>query len=486
MKSLFNILLIGAATMPGSNAFASSTKPNLLIIHTDEHNFRTLGCYRDQLPEDQAFVWGKGVKVDTPHIDSIARDGALFTSFYAASPVCTPSRASFVTGLYPVATGSARNDMPLHDNMVTFAEILKDGGYATAYIGKWHLDGDAKPGWAPARKFGFEDNRYMFNRGHWKLFEETGDGPKVGGSYNPENERYRYDISTATDKSFATDFLADKAIEIIDRDKEKPFCLMLSLPDPHGPNSVREPYDSMYSHLKFEEPRTLRAALKSSPKWSSVTGKNSAQTLKQEQMADYFGMVKCIDDNVGKILKYLKDHDLEKNTIVVFTSDHGDSMGEHAKHNKGTPWETSAGIPFIIKYPGQIKPGKLVHTAYSTVDFAPTVLGIMGVDSGREFHGLNGSSELLGPECASTGDRIVYITNAGSRWVAAVDDRYKLVISPSEKPWLFDLEKDPDELINFYRNPDYKEIGERLKNSLVTQMKAFKEPALKKNNLKFD
>ena len=125
------------------------SKPNLLIIHTDEHNFRTLGCYRDLMPEDQAFVWGPGVKVDTPHIDSLARDGAICDSYYSSSPVCSPSRASFVSGLYPIATDVYKNDIPLKEGLVTFAEVLKNQGYATSYLGKWHLGGEAKPGFAP-------------------------------------------------------------------------------------------------------------------------------------------------------------------------------------------------------------------------------------------------------------------------------------------------------------------------------------------------
>jgi arylsulfatase A-like enzyme len=484
------LLLIALALKPlGAWAGDASDKPNLLIIHTDEHNFRTLGCYRDQLPDDQAYVWGQGVRVDTPHIDSIARAGALATSFYAASPVCTPSRASFMTGLYPIATGSPRNDLPMMDDVVTFGEILRRHGYSTAYVGKWHLDGEGKPGWEPARSFGFEDNRFMFNRGHWKLFERTETGARIIGTYNQKTERYRYDIEAATAETFATDFLVDRTLEIIDRDKDKgqPFCVMLSLPDPHGPNTVRAPYDSMFTHFKFENPRTMTAALKSSPGWSPVTGKNGARSLNQKSMAIYFGMVKCIDDNVGKILRYLRVHGLEQNTIVVFTSDHGDLMGEHAKHNKGTPWEASAGIPFIVRYPQHIRPGKLVHTAYTTADFTPTLLGLMGVPADAyTFHGVDGSAAFLAGEAETSTDRVVYITHAAGRWVAAVDHRYKLVLSSSDRPWLFDLKKDPDELINFYGNPEYAAVGKRLKHELVRQMKAFEEPALEAGQLKFD
>ena len=104
------------------------SKPNLLIIHTDEHNFRTLGCYRDLMTEDQAFVWGPGVKVDTPHIDSLARDGAICDSYYSSSPVCSPSRASFVSGLYPIATDVYKNDIPLERGADHFCRSAQKPG----------------------------------------------------------------------------------------------------------------------------------------------------------------------------------------------------------------------------------------------------------------------------------------------------------------------------------------------------------------------
>ena len=463
-----------AAMGPIAHA-AKATQPNLLIIHTDEHNFRTLGCYRDQLSDDQAFVWGKGVEVKTPHIDSLARDGALCTSFYAASPVCTPSRASFISGLYPQATGSPMNDMPLNDGLVSFAEILKRNGYATSYVGKWHLDGHAKPGFAPKRQFGFSDNRYMFNRGHWKLFEETAKGPYFIGTFNPKTNSTKYNIDDATEISFATDFLVDRTIEIIERDKAKPFCVMLSLPDPHGPNTVRAPYDEMYTHMTFEEPRTMHPDIDDTPAWNAA-GKQAAGKLIQRSMAQYFGMVKCIDDNVGKMLAYLKANGLDKNTIVIFTSDHGDLMGEHNRHNKGVPYETSAGIPFVIRYPGKVKPGKLIHTAYTTTDFAPTILSMMGAGGQlKNIHGVDGSKEFLSSAKETRDDRIVYITHANKNWVCAVNHHYKLVLTPVGKPWLFDLEKDPDELINFHGDPEYAPIVEKFETRLHELMAQYGE-----------
>ena len=462
--------------------------PNVIIIQTDEHNLRTLGCYREYMSEDQAFIWGKDVMVETPHIDSLAKDGLICTNYFAASPVCTPSRASWVSGLYPQATGSPSNNLPLKDSIVTFAEVLRKRGYATSYLGKWHLDGDAKPGWAPSRKFGFSDNRFMFNRGHWKNFEMTEDGPRVGAR---KNNQPTYDLDDADEKSFATDWLVDRSLEILERDKNKPFCMMLALPDPHGPNTVREPYDSMYDHLVFKQPVTMRkvlAALRNQPGWMSTEGgKNLVKKINQESMANYFGMVRCIDDNIGKILSFLKSNQLDQNTIVVFTSDHGDMMCEHCRMNKGLPYKTSVGIPFLLRYPDRVPAGKVIHTAYTTVDFFPTLMGLMEIeDDLPKFHGLDASIAFTNKKKEIARDRIVYVRHSGGAWVAAFDRRYKLVISSLDQPWLYDLEKDPDELVNYFGREGYDEHFIRLRDELIAQMKKFKEPAFTSKKLRYE
>jgi arylsulfatase A-like enzyme len=432
-------------------------KPNILIIYTDEHNFRTLGCYRELLPDNQAFVWGEGVKVETPNIDLLASEGLLCTSFYAASPVCTPSRAAFMTGLFPHTTGAPQNNLPMYDSVVTFAEILQRNGYATGYVGKWHLDGEAKPGWEPERKFGWEDNRYMFNRGHWKVFADTGNKAKVVGSHIEELDKYIYDITAADEYSFATDFLTDKTIALINEvDDNKPFCMMLSLPDPHG---------------------------------RLGGGNNLIQTdsLVQGPMSRYFGMVKCIDDNVGKLLAFLKESGLEDNTILVFTSDHGDLMGEHSRHNKGNPYETSAGVAFIMKYPGHIRAGKVINKAYSSADFAPTLLGILGMNNELPgLHGRDDSGTFLNKQAIVDNDEIIYMRAHGvdPHWVAAVNDRYKLVLSKQDIPWLFDLEEDPDELTNYYRHPEYKEISNHFTQRLAELMNMTKDPLLNEDDIR--
>ena len=161
MKKLLIVVLLTAL----GQAFAAAKPYNVLVIQTDEHHFKTLGCYGGKI-------------VSTPNIDWIAKNGAIATSFYATTPVCSPSRAALVSGRYPQATPVTNNNIPLGDDVVTFAEILRRKGYETGYSGKWHLDGLGKPQWAPKRNFGFEDNRYMFNRGHWKKFAFSKAGPE--------------------------------------------------------------------------------------------------------------------------------------------------------------------------------------------------------------------------------------------------------------------------------------------------------------------
>ncbi|WP_083634246.1 sulfatase-like hydrolase/transferase [Saccharicrinis aurantiacus] len=459
----------------------SQEKPNLVIIYTDEHNFRTLGCYREQLSEDQAFVWGKGVEVKTPNIDRLAHEGSICNNFYASSPVCTPSRASFVSGKYPIATRSYRNDIPMYDDVQTFAEVLKESGYATSYIGKWHLDGDAKPGFEPARKFGFTDNRYMFNRGHWKALDDENGEPIIYGKYDAETQRQQVNLKKITDENFTTDYLTTKGLEVLERDKKGPFCLMLSIPDPHTPNTVRPPYDTMYENLFFEQPKTMQTPKDKMPKWAAVGGKSEAKELDQGKMQRYFGMVKCIDDNVGRILQFLDDNDLADNTIVLFTSDHGDLMGEHRKHNKGNPYEASAKVPFVLRYPNKVKSGKVINKAFTSTDFKPIILGLMDAKFTEETHGIDASSDFTSKKKVVTDDRITYMTSSAQSWIASLSNRYKLVLSTGSEPWLIDLQKDPNEEINFYKNPEYKEIAKKMQSELIRQAKLYKDPVFTSN-----
>ena len=462
-------------------AINSTAKPNLLIIQTDEHNFRTLGCYRKTLSDKQALVWGKDAVVETPNIDWIAENGALCEKFYATTPVCSPSRAAFVSGQYPQNTPVYTNNVPLKDNIVTFAEILGRNGYSTGYAGKWHLDGFGKPQWGPERKFGFADNRYMFNRGHWKKLEDTKNGPRVAAKNKAGKPSY--DVDGADEKSFATDFLADKTVEFIEKNANKPFCYMVSIPDPHGPNTVRKPYDTMYKDMVFTMPATASKPLEGLPSWS----KKATTKVNQKQMAQYFGMVKCIDDNVGKILDCLRKNKILDNTIVVFTADHGDLCGEHGRHNKGVVYEGSAKVPFVMYYQGKVKAGTVVKEAIGCVDFLPTVLELMNVKTAGKEEGRSYAEMFVKGKTPVGWEDIIFVRGTGKdekNWIAAITKRYKLVYAPNDKPWLFDLEKDPDELVNFYDDAKYLDITKKMAKSLLEYGDKYNDPRVKHESIK--
>ncbi|TYA71720.1 sulfatase family protein [Seonamhaeicola marinus] len=452
-------------------------KPNLIVIHTDEHNFRTLSCYQELLPEEQAFVWGKGNNSKTPFIDKIAHEGAITTSYYCSSPVCTPSRASLVTGLYPQATGAPKNGLHLREDIPTFATILRDNGYATSYVGKWHLAGHDKYSFGIKYNGGFEDNRFMMRGGHAPYFHIKDD--QIKGI----NEKQAAKLPKE-EVIHLTDYFTDKTLEILDRDKDKPFALMLSIPDPHTPDYAKPPYNTMYKDLKLKSPITMAPEhVKNKPSWGKDKGKNEAigkASFKNQKNAlkQYFGMVSHIDDSVGRILEFLDKNGLTDNTIIIFTADHGDMFFEHNRRNKGVPYEASSRIPFVIRYPDKIPSGKVIHTAYTNVDFAPTILSLMGVETNAKFHGLDTSEDFTNNQKELDSDRITYFAKTGGWWVSAVNNRYKLVLDKEESPYLFDLEKDPFELNNFYNDPAYKTIATKMQAELLKQMKEFEEPGL--------
>ncbi|MDO6840198.1 sulfatase [Paraglaciecola chathamensis] len=472
--------LLGCNAQNQKYSNQTAAKPNLIIIHTDEHNFRTISAYQKLLSEDQAFVWGKGNNTTTPNIDKIANQGAIATSYYASSPVCTPSRASLITGLYPQATGASKNGLHISEDIPTFATILRKQGYATSYVGKWHLAGHDKYSFGIKYKAGFEDNRYMMRGGHAPYFHIK------DANLKGINEKSAAKLPKS-EVIHATDFFTDKTLEILERDKDQPFAIMLSIPDPHTPDYAKPPYNTMYKDMNFAAPKTMLpeyVAIK--PSWATDTTKNETIGEKsfendKEALKQYFGMIRHIDDSVGRILKFLDDNHLTENTIIVFTSDHGDMFFEHNRRNKGVPFEASARVPFIIRYPNKIPAGKVLNTAYTNVDFTPTILSLMNVKTEIKFHGLDTANDFTNSDKEVNSDRITYYAKSGGWWVTAVNDRYKLVIDKNENPYLFDLEKDPNELINFYNDKDYSEIANLLQIELFKQLEKYDEPGLKIN-----
>ncbi len=488
VRALLTILatVCGAASCTSIAAAEAPRRPNVLVLITDEHNFRTLGCYRALLPPEQAFMWGPKAVVDTPHHDWIAAEGAIATSFYATTPVCSPSRAAWSTGQYPHRVNMNTNDLPLSDDVVTYAEVLRRHGYATGFIGKWHLDGPGKPQWAPARNFGFTDNRYMFNRGHWKNLQLTPEGPRVGST--DAQGVSNYNLANANDQTFTTDFLTNRAVEFVRAHASEPFCLTVSYPDPHGPDTVRAPYDTMYLGIEEIRPRTFDVPTEGVPSWGAPAGN-------YEGMARYFGMIRCIDDNFGRLFAELRQAGVLDHTIIVMSSDHGDLRGEHHRQNKGVPYEASARSPFLMRYPGVIPAGTVVNEALSCVDFMPTLLALLQLPgSGRE-EGRNAAS--LFTKSAATPDTeaaarpwddvaILRSTGITAGWAAAVSDRYKLVLDTDERPWLLDLEIDADEVTNWVDSADHREITMKLADALRAYGEKYDDPRIQTAKIQYD
>lgn len=480
-KKLITYSLATLSAVAGSPNGWSQDRPNILIIHTDEQNFRTLGCYRNLLPTAEAFPWGEGVAVETPHIDALARQGVLFQRFYATSPVSSPSRASFLTGRYAAGNGVFTNDMVLAQ-IPTFAHILRENGYATGYIGKLHLNGKGRPEWNPARDFGFTDQRYMYNRGHWK---------KIVDKENRPDFRPGESVLTTDSTTYPTDYFTNRAIEYIRAHKDSTFCCVVAYPDPHSANQVRPPYDTMYRHLPFRTPESATLDTTGMPAWAHGCNYPEDQP---EDMAAYFGMVKCIDDNIGRLLATLAEEGLSDKTMIIFTSDHGDMCGQHGLINKGVPMDDSSRIPFIISYPAGLPAGIVVEPVVLVVDFAPSLLSFCGIAAPCPFDGRDLAQVWKGEKLPDMDKDIIFMraptttmvqsdwdesrTEKRSLWVAAVTPDYKLIYSEYETdwPWLTDLRKDPQEKVNRFDDPAYRAAVIRLTRALQAYGERYDDP----------
>ncbi len=469
----------------GAALAQAKDKPNLLVIITDEHNLRTIGCYRDQLSQDQAEIWGKGNIVETPNLDKLAKWGTLFDRMYCSAPVSTTARASMFTGYYGHEVEVAQNSIKpgdgryLRSDVKTIAEVLLDQGYTTGYSGKWHLAEATVPHefWEPhpvgmeGHNYGFQNNRYMFNGGHGKFLGLDEQGNPYFAHKKPKEystDKYGqplYKDNKGSQVKFTTDFLTDRTVEFIEENAKDPFFYVVSIPDPHTPDQVRPPYDTMYTHLPFEFPATYHKEInKNTPVWQKPDGK--ADVL-MTSLPQYFGMVKNIDDNIGRILDKLESEGILENTIIVFSSDHGDLLGEHARMNKGTIHETSLRVPFIMAHGSKAsKPlvprNNVVDLVGNTTDWMPTFLELMGIDSPKA------SGRSLVPilnNKAPKGWKNVTFSQLG--FLVVTDGQYKLRVSPfKDMAWLIDMKADPTESINFIKDPKYKTVVNNLAKEL--------------------
>ena len=433
--------------------------PNLLIIHTDQQSCWTIGAYG-------------GTLIPTPHIDRLAREGALFENFMATSAVCTPSRGCFLTGRYPHSHGAYRNNVPLNRDEITLARLLKRRGYATGYAGKWHLDGEPKPGWVDAeRSMGFDDCRFMFNRGHWKKIVDQRDG-------HPEVHKYKV---IGDEKSYTTDWLCGKTIDFIKEKRKKPFFYMVSIPDPHTPFTVRVPYDTRFDPDDMPVPATFFQT--DLPAW---IGKGRKEVVAKEKRrkqeaqlrrkkAQYCGEVQCIDDGVGRILDALEETGQLDSTVIVFSTDHGEYMGEHGLFGKNNLYETAYRIPLLVRWPGRVRRGTRIRNLLGSVDFQPTLLGLLGMPASGREQGRDGAHLILGREGEWVDE--AFIHHSSHKRAGIFTPQWELAYVEGSEHILFDRVNDPDQVNNLFDDPAHGDTVRELFERVVSHNREVEAPA---------
>ncbi len=326
------LLLFGALLLLNCNQPKEEHPPNIVFILTDDQGYGDLGAYGAS-------------DISTPHLDQMASEGALFTSYYATQPVCSASRASILTGCYPDRIGihnaySPGSKVGLNPDETTLAELLKERGYKTGIFGKWHL-GDA-PKFLP-RNHGFDEfYGILYSNDMWPKHPQQGTVFNFPDIFLYENET---PLRVLEDQTFLTNALTEKAIAFIKKNKEAPFFVYLPHPQPHVPLFAAEIFQ------------------------------------KTQDRGLYGDVIHEIDHSVGRILKTLKEEGLDDNTIVVFTSDNGPwlSYGGHSgssgifREGKGTNWEGGHRVPGIVRYPKEIKPNTRIDAPAMGIDWLPTL-----------------------------------------------------------------------------------------------------------------
>lgn len=428
-------------------------RPNLLIIYPDQWRADALGCAGDPV-------------VQTPALDRLAREGLRFTHAFVANPVCTPSRGSFMTGRYPHSTGVTHNEAALPAAEVCFTESLAAAGYHTGYIGKWHLDGAAQPGFVPPeRRHGWQ-YWAAFNRGHryydGVYFRDTPEELRAPG----------FESEHQTD--LAIGFLAEAAER-----REQPFCLLLAWGPPHTPLEPPERYRGAYDPARMPRPASVPPEL---------VGRAG------HERARYYGLIAALDDNVGRLLDALDRLDLANDTLVLFTSDHGDSLGEHGLFRKTIPYDEATRVPCIMRWPGHIPAAATTAAFCHSVDIAPTLLALCGAEVPQQVQGHDLSSVVLtgGPGLRQE----VYLEGQVGRgnpawwagqsavhrlaktWRAIRTPRHLLATDLAGDVYLlFDLEADPLAMENLVGRPVARDLREELLDRLRAEARALGDPA---------
>jgi arylsulfatase A-like enzyme len=501
---LFTFVFVGFA----------AEKPNIVFIFTDDHACQSIGTYGSKINK-------------TPNLDRIANEGAVFLNSFCANSICGPSRACVLTGKHSHKNGFYTNygGTKFKSTQFTFPKLLQKSGYQTALFGKWHLN---------STPTGFDS---------WEIL------PGQGSYYNPTFEtatgRKKYE-------GYCTTVTTDMSLNWLEkRDKKKPFLLMCQHKAPHRTWAPDLKHLNKYADVDIPEPATLFDSYKDrSPTlsknamsidkhfyyaydlkvhqdvpfsskrekklkdyeykrmnpaqkkvWDAFYKKRNSDFIKsapkgkdlvrwkyQRYVKNYIRCIDSVDENVGRILDYLDKNDLSKNTIVVYSSDQGFYLGEHGWYDKRWMFEESLKMPFIIRWPGNIKPGTRYDQLIQNIDYAPTFLEAAGiaVPENAEIQGESMVPLFKNPQ-AKGRDAIYYhyYEHGGEHQVprheGVRDGRYKLINFYSNDGFnLFDLEKDPNEMTDLSKKPEYKQVIGVMKEKLANLRKQYDLPDLSK------
>lgn len=460
------------------------TRPNVIVAFSDQHRAQDLGCTGNN-------------DVQTPNMDRLAGEGIRATNAYSNHPICGPSRACLVSGQYPTSHGVITNEFPLPADVPSVGEAFRDAGYRTGYIGKWHLDGVPRDKWTPPgpRRQGFDDFWAVHNCVH--------------DYFNPQY--YRDSPELIKKEGYEPTVQTDLALDFIKRNDDRPFCLFLSWGPPHDPyRLVPEEIRTRYA----AEDLSLRPNVEPILPGNSLnlnTGSVNAPPVREwgarvspdtyeagdpysyqdprEAYADYYASITAVDRELGRLLDALDMNGLAEETIVTYTSDHGDLLYSHGNNQKGTPHEEAAGIPFIIRWPDEILAEATTDSLLSIADVAPTLLGLSGVDIPDAMEGRDLSANIRNPSLVGPDYLVLY----GENWRGIITERYTYACVPtdvselSEIPHghtlLFDRTEDPYQRRNVVYDPSYNDVRTSLRETLDERLDVREDPHLALENM---
>ncbi|MEN6478552.1 MAG: sulfatase-like hydrolase/transferase [Anaerolineales bacterium] len=426
--------------------------PNILVFFTDQQRADTVGCYGPQL----------GL---TPTLDNLAAEGVRFDLAFTAQPVCGPARALLQTGVYPTVTGCFRNGIPLPNNALTIAQVLKGVGYDVGYIGKWHLAGlsnrdhQAVP---PDRRGGYTD--------YWLGADllEFSSQPYGGGYYAADGRFVPF-------RGYRVDAQTDHVLEYLrTRDGQRPFFLFVSYLEPHHQNDLR----------RFVAPAGYAERYADLPVPGDLLGHPEGDWA--ENLPDYYGICRSLDENLARVLAELERLGLAEETLVIYTSDHGCHFCTRNSEYKRSCHEASIRIPLVLRGPGFLG-GQVRSELVSLVDLPPTILDAACATVPESFQGHSLQPLVRGESADWPGDVFVQISESQvgravrtRRWKYAVNapgaDGWAVPAAEVyEEQYLYDLEADPFEQHNLVGDPAYRAVADELAERLIQRMVAVGE-----------